>query len=113
MQRTYGYVPASVPNPSCRADEGGLIDLEIGHAMAPQIIPVPVGVPRRSRHGAGLVRRPETEGQSAPQLVAMLHEHARQFHFAGVACGVVGCGLTRPAILMAADQHEIILLGRD
>ena len=43
----------------------------------------------------------------------MLHEHARQLHLAGVAGGIVGRRLAGPAVLMPADQHEIVFLGDD
>src|SRR4029077_7601124 len=64
--------------PFRRANESRLIDLQISYAMAAQIIPLPAGIPSRASHGAGLVRSPETEGQAAPKLVAVLHEHPRQ-----------------------------------
>ena len=64
------------------ADAGRLVDLKISHAILAQAVPAMVRKPGRAGHGAGLVRGPETEGQAAPQLVAMLHEYARQFHLA-------------------------------
>ena len=96
--------------PFSGADAGGLIDLEIGHAVVAQLVPVAIGEPGRARHGAGLVRGPEAEAQAAAELVAVLHEDARQLHLAGIAGGVVGRGLAGPAVLVTADQNEVILL---
>ena len=94
------------------ADAGRLVDLQVGHAVTAQRVPVAIGEPCGARHGAGLMRRPEAECQPAPQPIAVFHEHARQLHLAGIAGGIVGCCFTGPAVLVTADQHEVVLLRR-
>ena len=54
--------------------------------------------------------RPETESDAAAELVAMLHEYARKLHLAGIAGSVVRRRFAGPAVLMPADENEIILL---
>ena len=54
---------------------------------------------------------PEADDQAAAQLVAVLLEHARQLHDAGVAGGVVGRLRPGPGILVAADHDEVVRCG--
>src|ERR1700742_4356849 len=68
---------------------------------------MPVREPGRARHRPGLVRRPEPEYQTAPQLGAMLVENPRQFHHAGVAGRVVGRRLAIPGILVTTDKNKV------
>src|SRR5207249_3053273 len=78
---------------------GGLVDLQVGHRVRAQPVPVAVDEPGRADHGAGLVAGPEAAHQAAPQVGAVLLEHARQFHDAGVAGGVVRRLRTGPGVL--------------
>ena len=55
------------------------------------------------------VQKPHDE--AAAQLVAVLLEHARQLHDAGVAGGVVGRLRAGPGVLVAADHDEVVACG--
>ena len=97
--------------PARGAGAGRLVDLQVGDRMLAQPVPVAVDEPGRADHGAGLVAGPEAAHEAAAQLVAVLLEHARQLHDAGVAGGVVGRLRAGPGILVAADHDEIVACG--
>ena len=92
------------------AGAGGLVDLEIGAGVIAQQIPVAIGKPGGARHGSGFMGRPETEHESASQLVLVLLEHARQLDHDGVSRCVVGGGFAGPRVLVSAHDDEVVRL---
>src|SRR6185437_4875579 len=89
-----------------------LVDLHIADRVLAQPVPFMIGKPGRAHHRPGLMSGPEAEHQAAAELIAMLSEHARQFHQARVPRGVVSCLRPLPGVLVTSDQHEFVGPGR-
>src|SRR4051812_9664688 len=94
--------------PLAGTDAARLVDLDIAHGVLAQPVPFVVGKPGRSDHRPRLVPGPETERQATAQLVAVLAEHAGEFHHARIACGVVSGLRSLPRILVAAYENELL-----
>ena len=94
--------------PSRGAEHSGLIDHHVGDRVLAHAVPVAIREPAGADHRAGFVRGPESEHEAATQLVAMPREHARKLVHAGIAGGIVGRAFAVPAVLVAADQNEVL-----
>src|SRR6516162_4911623 len=94
--------------PFTRSDATRLVNLHIANRVLAQPVPFVVGEPGRADHRPGLMPGPEAEQQAAAELIAMLSEHARQFHKARIPGSVVSRLRALPGILVASDQHEFV-----
>jgi hypothetical protein len=83
-----------------------LVDHHVGNAVLAHAVPIAVGEPAGAHHGSGLVRGPEAENETTPELIAMVREHKLQ-HTA-IAGRVIGCALAVPAVLVATDEDKIL-----
>ena len=91
-------VPSGFPH-------AGRIHVLVGHAVLRQVSEERIGVPRRPAVAAVRMPGPPADAHAAPELRAMLPEHTRDLHQAGVARGIVG-DADVPRAVVRANQRE-------
>src|SRR5262249_20799435 len=82
--------------PACCAGASRLIDLQIGHRVLAQAVPVAIHEPGGADHGPGFVAGPKARNEAATELVAVLLDHADEFENYSVTGSVIGGLRARP-----------------
>jgi len=93
---------------SCPASAGG-INVDMGHAVVVQLLPVVVHIPGGAGIAPVTVAAPEGDAQAAAQLLAVGAEDAGDLGHGGVGAAIVH-GPHLPRIEVAAEEHEVVAL---